>query len=128
MQKSFPTPGKASGAYVSFFSGRWTLTTSDYPLPTTYTPSLYLQRFPRRGGHDLPAGHPRRVRKEFTAPLIFGVVTSDPTASPYAWNTAMVLNRDGCLGDTYDKVFPLYFGEYVPLTRSSRQASVSSSL
>ena len=75
----------------------------------------FSHTLPRRGGHDLPEGHPRRVRREFTAPLIFGVVTSDPKASPYAWNTAMVLHRDSRLGDTYDKVFPLYFGEYVPL-------------
>ncbi|MBL9101227.1 MAG: apolipoprotein N-acyltransferase [Myxococcales bacterium] len=69
---------------------------------------------PRRGGKDLPVGHNRRVRREFTAPLIFGVVTADPKESKYAFNTAMVLERDGTLGDIYDKVFPLYFGEYVP--------------
>ncbi|MBA3546339.1 MAG: apolipoprotein N-acyltransferase [Nannocystis sp.] len=70
---------------------------------------------PRKGGHDLPVGHPKRVRRTFTAPLIFGIVTEDKAVSPYAWNTAMVLERDQSLGDTYDKVFPLYFGEYVPL-------------
>ena len=70
---------------------------------------------PRRGGHDLPVGHPRRVRGDFKAPLIFGIVTKDEAVSPYAWNTAMVLGRNEALGDTYDKVFPLYFGEYVPL-------------
>ena len=75
----------------------------------------FSHTLPRRAGHDLPVGHQRRVRKLFTAPLIFGVVTSDPRVSPYAWNTAMVLHGDGRLGDTYDKVFPLYFGEYVPL-------------
>lgn len=70
---------------------------------------------PRRGGHDLPVGHPRRVRGDFEAPLIFGIVTKDEAVSPYAWNTAMVLGRNEALGDTYDKVFPLYLGEYVPL-------------
>lgn len=74
----------------------------------------FSHMLPRTGGTDLPDGHPRKVRRLFTAPLIFGVVTSDRAANPYAWNTAMVLHRDGHLGDTYDKVFPLYFGEYVP--------------
>lgn len=75
----------------------------------------FSHMLPRTGGTDLPDGHPRKVRRHFTAPLIFGVVTSDRLVNPYAWNTAMVLHRDGSLGDTYDKVFPLYFGEYVPL-------------
>ncbi len=75
----------------------------------------FSHALPRRGGTDLPDGHPRKVRRHFTAPLIFGVVTSDPRVNPYAWNSAMVLHRDGHLGDPYDKVFPLYFGEYVPL-------------
>jgi apolipoprotein N-acyltransferase len=75
----------------------------------------YSHTLPRTNGRDLPVGHPRRVRGGFTAPLIFGVVTSDPKVSPFAWNTATVLDAQGKLGDTYDKVFPLYFGEYVPL-------------
>ncbi len=74
----------------------------------------FSHMLPRKGGTDLPDGHPRKVRRLFTAPLIFGVVTSERNVNPYAWNTAMVLHRDGHLGDTYDKVFPLYFGEYVP--------------
>lgn len=74
----------------------------------------YSYALPRRNGTDLPVGHNRRVRDKFTAPLIFGIVTVDPKESPYAFNTAMVLERDGTLGDIYDKVFPLYFGEYVP--------------
>lgn len=69
---------------------------------------------PRHGGRDFPPGHRRRVREQFTAPVIFGVVTADQRESKYAWNTAMVLERDGSLGDIYDKNFPLYFGEYVP--------------
>lgn len=74
----------------------------------------YSYALKRRGGTDLPMRHPQRVRRHFTAPLIFGVVTRDPEESPYPFNTAMVLERDGKLGDIYDKVFPLYFGEYVP--------------
>lgn len=70
---------------------------------------------PRTDGQDFPVGHPRRVRREFTVPLVFGAVTADRKVSPFAWNTARVLERDGRLGDLYDKVYPLWFGEYVPL-------------
>ena len=70
---------------------------------------------PRGPGQDLPDKHPRKIRREFTAPLIFGAVTADRKVSRFAFNTARVLERDGSLGDLYDKVFPLWFGEYVPL-------------
>jgi apolipoprotein N-acyltransferase len=70
---------------------------------------------PREEGTDLPLHNPRRVRREFTAPLVFGVVTADRKASEFPWNTARVLEADGRLGDSYDKVYPLWFGEYTPL-------------
>lgn len=75
----------------------------------------FSYQIPRTGGRDLAEEHPRRIRKGFQSPLIFGVVTADRRASRFPWNTAMVLGRDGSLGDTYDKVYPLWFGEYVPL-------------
>ncbi len=75
----------------------------------------FSSTLPRSGGTDLPEQHPRRVRRGFTVPLIFGLVTSDTSKSPYAWNTATVLHPDGQIGSIYDKVFPLYFGEYVPI-------------
>lgn len=70
---------------------------------------------PREGGTDLPETNPRRVRRDFSIPLVFGVVTADRKVSKYAWNTARVLQADDSLGDNYDKVYPLWFGEYTPL-------------
>ncbi|HEY8375433.1 MAG TPA: apolipoprotein N-acyltransferase [Nannocystis sp.] len=64
---------------------------------------------------DLPEGNGRRVRRGFTAPLVFGVVTADRKVSEFPWNSARVLAPDGRLGDSYDKVYPLWFGEYTPL-------------
>ncbi len=78
----------------------------------------YSRALGRRDAQDLPISNPRRVRREFTAPLIFGVVTADlspETGSPFPWNSAMVLHADGTLGDLYDKNYPLVFGEYIPL-------------
>lgn len=71
--------------------------------------------FSREHGHDLPLNDPRRVRRDFSVPLILGTVTENRKLSPYAWNSALVLERDGHVGNIYDKVFPLYFGEYIPL-------------
>ena len=70
---------------------------------------------PRAEARDLPDNHPRKIRREFTAPLVFGAVTADRKVSRFAFNTARVLERDGRLGALYDKVYPLWFGEYVPL-------------
>ena len=70
---------------------------------------------PRVDARDLPDNHPRKIRRDFTAPLIFGAVTADKKVSRFAFNTARVLLRDGRLGALYDKVYPLWFGEYVPL-------------
>ncbi|MBK8266161.1 MAG: apolipoprotein N-acyltransferase [Nannocystis sp.] len=71
----------------------------------------------RRDAADLPLSSPRRVRRDFTVPLIFGLVTADRGAggSPYPWNSAIVLNPDGTVGDLYDKNYPLVFGEYIPI-------------
>ncbi|MEZ4451500.1 MAG: apolipoprotein N-acyltransferase [Nannocystaceae bacterium] len=72
----------------------------------------------RHDARDLPTSHPRRVRRGFQVPLIFGMVTADTspeTGSPYPWNTALVLHRDDTIGDLYDKNYPLAFGEYIPL-------------
>ncbi|MCB9702710.1 MAG: apolipoprotein N-acyltransferase [Myxococcales bacterium] len=75
----------------------------------------YSRAIPRQNARDLPEKHPRRVRQGFSAPLIFGLVTDDRTTSRFPWNTAMVLNADGSVGDIYDKNYPLAFGEYIPL-------------
>ncbi len=74
----------------------------------------YSRALRRLNGKDLPENNHRRVRRAFTKPLIFGLVTQDKT-DKYPYNTATVLHEDGTLGEVYDKVFPLYFGEYVPI-------------
>ncbi len=75
----------------------------------------FSRALPRRNAQDFPERHPRRVRRGFTAPLIFGLVTADTKASQFPWNTAMVLEADGSVGDIYDKNYPLAFGEYIPI-------------
>ena len=78
----------------------------------------YSRALGRHEATDLPLSNPRRVRRGFTVPLIFGVVTADlspETGSPFPWNSAMVLNPDDSIGDLYDKNYPLVFGEYIPL-------------
>lgn len=71
--------------------------------------------FYRDSQYDFRRGR-RRVRRGFSIPLIFGVVTRerDRRVNKYPWNTAWVLNSDDTLGDRYDKVYPLLFGEAAP--------------
>ncbi len=63
---------------------------------------------------DLPENHPLKVMRGFDLPLVFGAVTSE-ARNPYPWNTALVLHPDGSVGDRYDKVYLLVFGEYIPI-------------
>jgi apolipoprotein N-acyltransferase len=72
--------------------------------------------FTRQSTHDLPPEHPWRVHQDFSIPILLGTVTRDATgASPYPWNTAILIEEDGRIGDLYDKVYRLAFGEYAPL-------------
>lgn len=82
----------------------WGETTYPYP------------RFMRNSTHDFPEGSRLRVRQGFSTPLVFGLVTRkpDPGQHRQIWNTAMVLGSDDRIGDTYDKVYPLWFGEHAP--------------
>lgn len=77
----------------------------------------YARTLHRDSTQDLPAYDPRRLQGPgMSAPLIAGLVTFDATKDdPYPWNTAWVLQKDGQLGDRYDKTYPLMFGEWVPL-------------
>lgn len=78
-----------------------------YPNPRVFT---------RDRTEDLPEAHPWHVRRGFDIPVIFGAVTRDPTGrEPYPFNTAILLDRDGRVAGTYDKVYRLMFGEYAPL-------------
>lgn len=72
--------------------------------------------FSRQSTRDLPEGDPWKVQQGFDTPIIFGAVTRDATGeSPYPWNTVILLDEEGRILDTYDKVYRLIFGEYIPL-------------
>ena len=60
----------------------------------------------------------------FSTPLLFGSTSAEP--GPPRWegdfavhpyNTAWLLDRDGTVAGTYDKVILLMFGEYVPFAK-----------
>ena len=74
------------------------------------------QSFDRESFEDLPQNNPRKVRRGFDIPIIFGAITNDSTGqNPYAWNTAFAMNGEGTITGRYDKNYPLVFGEYVPI-------------
>src|SRR5262249_26079671 len=54
-------------------------------------------------GHQMQAGVP--------VPIIAGVLRVDGNEK---WNSAGVVNKDGTLGDHFDKINLLAFGEYIP--------------
>jgi apolipoprotein N-acyltransferase len=78
-----------------------------YPNPRAFT---------RQSTADLPAKNPWQVQRGFDIPVIFGTVTRDETGrEPYPFNTAILLDGEGKIAGTYDKVYRLMFGEYAPL-------------
>ncbi|MBC8073000.1 MAG: hypothetical protein IAG13_32055, partial [Deltaproteobacteria bacterium] len=78
-----------------------------YPNPRAFT---------RQSTHDLPEQNPWHVQRGFDIPIIFGTVTRDETRrEPYPFNTAILIDHEGNITSTYDKVYRLMFGEYAPL-------------
>jgi apolipoprotein N-acyltransferase len=78
-----------------------------------------LPRAPHALERDLPIDDPRRVRRGFDTPLMFGAVTrtAGPPRTPkdrYPYNTALILDGAGNFTGSYDKVFLMVFGEYIP--------------
>lgn len=51
------------------------------------------------------------VQRGVPLPLIAGVLRVAPG---HAWNSAIVVDKDGSLGEHYDKIQLLAFGEYIP--------------
>jgi apolipoprotein N-acyltransferase len=72
-----------------------------------------LRRPPNPFERDFPPDDPRRVRRGFETPLLFGAVTRS-SAEKYPYNTALMMNAAGEATAKYDKVFLMLFGEYIP--------------
>ena len=55
------------------------------------------------------------MRRGFDTPLLFGAVTRVGTPEDkYPYNTALMMNAAGEATGSYDKVFLMMFGEYIP--------------
>lgn len=92
---------QAQGAQVALWGE------TAYPNPRAFT---------RQSTTDLPEKNPWHVQRGFDIPVIFGTVTRDETGrEPYPFNTAILLDGEGKIAGTYDKVYRLMFGEYAPL-------------
>ena len=78
---------------------------SSYPYALRRAPEPFARDF---GGDDR-----RRVRRGFETPLLFGTVTRG-IKDKYPYNTALMMNAAGEVTGSYDKVFLMLFGEYIP--------------
>jgi apolipoprotein N-acyltransferase len=83
---------------------------------SAYPAALPHEAPPGEGGgrRDFADGHPFRIRRGFTIPLVFGSTTRgrDP---PRTYNSAFLLDAEGGLHGPVDKNVLLMFGEYIPL-------------
>lgn len=84
----------------------WPESSYPYPLSRTFA-------------GDFPDADPRRVRRGFETPLLFGAVTrvaGRPRTGPerYPYNTALMMDGQGSVTGKFDKVFLMLFGEYIP--------------
>jgi apolipoprotein N-acyltransferase len=68
---------------------------------------------------SLPLAERTTVQRDFAAPILFGAITWEPSPvpgdRPLRYNTAVMLDEAGRVLGTYDKVYLLMFGEYMPL-------------
>jgi apolipoprotein N-acyltransferase len=81
--------------------------------------SSYPYALPRTFAHDFGLDDGRMVRRGFDTSLMFGAVTLTPGAPKkgpdrYPYNTAIMMDAAGKATGSYDKVFLMMFGEYVP--------------
>ena len=81
--------------------------------------SSYPYALPRKFAHEFPASDARQVRRGFETPLLFGAVTmaaggARTGADRYPYNTALMMDAAGNATGSYDKVFLMMFGEYIP--------------
>jgi apolipoprotein N-acyltransferase len=81
--------------------------------------SSYPYALPRSFAHDFGEEDARMVRRGFTTPLLFGALTRTvgpprTRADRYPYNTALMMDAAGNATGSYDKVFLMMFGEYIP--------------
>jgi apolipoprotein N-acyltransferase len=81
--------------------------------------SSYPYALSRSFAQDFPERDARRVRRGFDTPLLFGALTAaarDARTGPdrYPYNTAIMMDAAGDATGSYDKVFLMMFGEYIP--------------
>ena len=72
---------------------------------------------------DFARDDPRRVQRGFDKPLLFGALTRAPGPphsfkDRFPYNTALMMDAAGRITGTYDKVFLMIFGEYIPFYES----------
>jgi apolipoprotein N-acyltransferase len=79
-----------------------------------WSESSYPFGIPRSQHEDFPERSRARIRRDFTVPLIFGAVTEPDDPDQPNFNTALMLAGDGRIVETFDKIFLLMFGEYIP--------------
>ena len=73
----------------------------------------YPATLPRDFVADFPSYSIARVRRGFSVPVVIGANTIESDQGD-AFNTALLLDRDGRAVGRYDKVRLLAFGEYIP--------------
>jgi apolipoprotein N-acyltransferase len=73
----------------------------------------YPVALPRDFGADFAADSPAMIRRGFTVPVMIGADRYDD-ASGALYNSALLLDREGRMTGSYDKVRLLAFGEYLP--------------
>ena len=85
--------------------------------------SSYSYTLSRQLEEDFPRDDPRRIRRGFDKPLLFGAITRAPGPprtfqDRFPFNTALMMDTAGRITGKYDKVFLMIFGEYIPFYES----------
>lgn len=86
--------------------------------PTPLTPLAAFDQDPGLELGEVPERDRGALQRGFTKPLLFGGITwrKDPTArrGERLYNTALMVDAQGRVVGTYDKVYLLAFGEFMP--------------
>lgn len=79
--------------------------------------SSYPYALPRDVRQDAAPDSPYRLMRDFATPTLFGTVTlarQRTGKDRFPYNTALMMSGDGRIVGTFDKVFLMMFGEYIP--------------